>query len=81
MQKDSTNHVGFSFKDGEVVAIVKDSSAARNGLLTDHFLTEVNGQNVIGLKVGITLLFVHFHMYTNAFHFQYTVNGVVLLFL
>jgi syntenin-1 len=29
---------------------VKDSSAARNGLLTDHNLLEVNGQNVVGLK-------------------------------
>ena len=53
MQKDSTNHVGFAFKDGEIMTIVKDSSAARNGILTDHYLTEVNGQNVIGLKVRI----------------------------
>ena len=51
MQKDSANHVGFAFKDGQIKQIVKDSSAARNGLLTDHYLTEVNGQNVIGLKV------------------------------
>ena len=27
-----------------------DSSAARNGLLIDHNLLEVNGQNVVGLK-------------------------------
>ena len=51
MQKDSTNHVGFAFKDGEIKQIVKDSSAARNGILIDHYITEVNGQNVIGLKV------------------------------
>lgn len=51
MQKDSANHVGFAFRDGEIKTIVKDSSAARNGILTDHFITEVNGQNVIGLKV------------------------------
>jgi len=29
---------------------VKDSSAARNGLLTDHNLLEINGKNVIGMK-------------------------------
>lgn len=50
MQKDSANHVGFSFNNGEIKAIIKDSSAARNGVLIDHHLTEVNGQNVIGLK-------------------------------
>lgn len=50
MQKDSSNHVGFSYNSGEIKAIVKDSSAARNGVLIDHHLTEVNGQNVIGLK-------------------------------
>lgn len=50
MQKDSSNHVGFSFNNGEIKAIIKDSSAARNGVLIDHHLTEVNGQNVIGLK-------------------------------
>ena len=30
--------------------IVKDSSAARNGVLIEHHMVEVNGQNVIGLK-------------------------------
>lgn len=29
MQKDSSNHVGFSYNSGEIKAIVKDSSAAR----------------------------------------------------
>ena len=29
MQKDSANHVGFSFNNGEIKAIIKDSSAAR----------------------------------------------------
>jgi len=48
--KDSHNHIGFTFRDGEVTAIVKDSSAARNGLLIHHRLIEVNGQNVVGLK-------------------------------
>ncbi|XP_059837546.1 syntenin-1-like [Hypanus sabinus] len=50
MHKDSTGHVGFIFKNGKITSIVKDSSAARNGLLTDHNICEVNGQNVIGLK-------------------------------
>lgn len=50
LHKDSTGHIGFQFRDGEVTALVKDSSAARNGLLIDHHLLEVNGQNVVGLK-------------------------------
>lgn len=50
MHKDSTGHVGFIFKNGKVTSIVKDSSAARNGLLTEHYMCEINGQNVIGLK-------------------------------
>ncbi|XP_066987561.1 LOW QUALITY PROTEIN: syntenin-1-like [Macrobrachium rosenbergii] len=50
LHKDSTGHVGFQFRDGEITALVKDSSAARNGLLVDHQLLEVNGQNVVGLK-------------------------------
>lgn len=29
MQKDSTGHVGFLYKDAEICQIVKDSSAAR----------------------------------------------------
>lgn len=52
MHKDSTGHVGFIFKNGRITSIVKDSSAARNGLLTEHNICEINGQNVIGLKVG-----------------------------
>lgn len=51
MQKDSAGHVGFVFKEGRITAIVKDSSAARNGVLTDQQLVEINGQNVVGLKV------------------------------
>ncbi|XP_032280870.1 syntenin-1-like isoform X1 [Phoca vitulina] len=50
MHKNSTRHVGFIFKNGKITSIVKDSSAARNGLLTEHNICEVNGQNVIGLK-------------------------------
>ena len=51
LQKDSTNHVGFVFKSGKITAIAKDTSAARNGLLIDHAMLEVQGQNVIGMKV------------------------------
>lgn len=50
LQKDSVGHVGFVFKDNKIKSIVKDSSAARNGLLTEHHVLEVNGQNVVGLK-------------------------------
>uniref|UniRef100_A0A2I3GAY1 PDZ domain-containing protein n=1 Tax=Nomascus leucogenys TaxID=61853 RepID=A0A2I3GAY1_NOMLE len=48
--ENSTGHVGFIFKNGKITSIVKDSSAARNGLLTEHNICEINGQNVIGLK-------------------------------
>lgn len=50
LHKDSVGHIGFQFKNGKIVGLVKDSSAARNGLLTDHHLLEVNGQNVVGVK-------------------------------
>ncbi|XP_023571956.1 syntenin-1-like isoform X1 [Octodon degus] len=50
MHKDSSGHVGFIFKNGKITSIVKDSSAARNGLLTEHNICKINGQNVIGLK-------------------------------
>ncbi|KAL1453298.1 hypothetical protein WDU94_007450 [Cyamophila willieti] len=42
--------VGFQFKKGQIIRLVKESSASRNGLLTDHHILEVNGQNVVGLK-------------------------------
>ncbi|XP_018411905.1 PREDICTED: syntenin-2 [Nanorana parkeri] len=50
LQKDSAGHVGFIVKKGQITSLVKDGSAARNGLLTNHYLCEINGQNVIGLK-------------------------------
>uniref|UniRef100_UPI00398F8578 syntenin-1-like n=1 Tax=Pristiophorus japonicus TaxID=55135 RepID=UPI00398F8578 len=50
MHKDSSGHIGFIYKRGKITSIVKDSSAARNGLLTDHNICEINGQNIIGLK-------------------------------
>lgn len=50
LHKDSTGTVGFDFKNGKITGLVKDSSAARNGVLTEHNLLEINGQNVVGLK-------------------------------
>lgn len=50
LHKDSVGNVGFQFKDGKIITIIKDSSAARNGVLTDHQLLEVEGQNVVGMK-------------------------------
>jgi syntenin-1 len=49
-QKDSKNQIGCYIKKGAVSDLVKDSSAARNGLLTKHHVLEVNGQNVVGLS-------------------------------
>lgn len=56
MHKDSSGHVGFIYKNGKITSLVKDGSAARNGLLTEHYICEINGQNVIGLKVRLSLL-------------------------
>lgn len=53
MQKDSAGYIGFVFKDGKIKSLVKDSSAARNGVLTEHQLIEVNGQNVVGVKDNV----------------------------
>lgn len=50
IQKDATNHCGFLFKDGEITSIVKDSSAARNGMLIHHQIIEINAQCTVGLK-------------------------------
>lgn len=50
LHKDSTGHLGFQFKDGKITAIVVNSSAAKNGLLIEHNLLELNGQNVVGMK-------------------------------
>lgn len=50
MHKDNGGEAGFVFSgNGKITSIVKDSSAARNGLLTDHQILEVNGQNIVGL--------------------------------
>ncbi|GBP21905.1 Syntenin-1 [Eumeta japonica] len=50
LHKDSLGHVGFHFKDGKIVGLVKDSSAARNGVLTEHQILEINTINVVGMK-------------------------------
>lgn len=47
LHKDSAGCVGFQFKNGKITSIVKDSSAARNGLLIDHSIIEIDGQNVV----------------------------------
>lgn len=44
MHKDSMGYIGFQFKNGKIIALVKDSSATRNGLLTDHQILEINGK-------------------------------------
>lgn len=59
MHKDSSGHVGFIYKSGKITSLVKDGSAARNGLLTEHYICEINGQNIIGLKVRHLLLSFH----------------------
>ncbi|CAG5107488.1 Oidioi.mRNA.OKI2018_I69.chr1.g3351.t1.cds [Oikopleura dioica] len=55
MQKDSQGHVGFKFSNGRISHLVQDSSAARNGLLIDRQICEVNGQNVVGMKDKLIL--------------------------
>ncbi|XP_065706237.1 syntenin-2 isoform X1 [Patagioenas fasciata] len=50
LHKDSGGQIGVVVKKGKIVALAKNSSAARNGLLVHHYICEVNGQNVIGMK-------------------------------
>ncbi|XP_067303675.1 syntenin-1 isoform X2 [Pseudorasbora parva] len=50
LHKDMNGQLGFIYKKGRISSIVQDSSAARNGLLTEHQICEINGQNIIGLK-------------------------------
>ncbi len=42
MHKDSAGQLGFQFKEGKITAIAVNSSSARNGLLIEHNLLEVN---------------------------------------
>ena len=78
VHKDSSGKIGFEIKEGKIVKIAVDSSAARNGLLTDHNQLEVNGQDFVGIKdkdgwtiiqdcsgvitVTIIPLFIHKHI-------------------
>ncbi|KAF7254950.1 hypothetical protein EG68_08659 [Paragonimus skrjabini miyazakii] len=50
VNKNSSGCLGITVEHGMITAIVKDSSAARNGVLTNHQIVEVDGQNVLGLK-------------------------------
>ncbi|GFG33652.1 hypothetical protein Cfor_01532, partial [Coptotermes formosanus] len=50
LNNSSAGHIGFQFKNGKILGLVKDSAAAHNILLTDHHLLEMNGQNVAGVK-------------------------------
>lgn len=58
LQKDSSGHVGFNYKNGKITHLLKDSSAARNGLLIDHQICEVGGQSVVGMKVILNNVFL-----------------------
>lgn len=50
-QKDAHNMCGIVFSNnGKVKSLVKDSSAVRNGMLTNHQILEVNGQSVVGME-------------------------------
>ena len=49
LHKDKAGRLGIKVKKGAVAAIAVNSSAARNGLLTDHQVIEVNGACVVGL--------------------------------
>ena len=60
LQKDSVETIVFVFKDNKITAIVNDWFAARNGVLTEHHMVEVNGQNVVGVKVGYRINVVDF---------------------
>uniref|UniRef100_A0A915BT68 PDZ domain-containing protein n=1 Tax=Parascaris univalens TaxID=6257 RepID=A0A915BT68_PARUN len=50
LHKDSNGSLGFTHKENLITAIVKDSSASRNGLLINHRILEVDGRNVMAYK-------------------------------
>lgn len=50
LHKNEHNQVGIGFKKGVIDTLIKDSSAARNGIPINHKIIEVNYQNVIGLS-------------------------------
>lgn len=50
LTKDSRGSLGLIIKNGAIEAIVKDSSAERNGVLINSHLCEIEGVNVLGMK-------------------------------
>ncbi|KAL5264836.1 hypothetical protein ACHWQZ_G005792 [Mnemiopsis leidyi] len=46
--RDSSGHFGFRIRSAEIIEVIPGTSASRNGIPTNHFVTEVNGQNVLG---------------------------------
>ena len=46
--RDSSGHFGFRIRSAQIIKVIPGTSAARNGIPTNHFITEVNGQNVLG---------------------------------
>uniref|UniRef100_A0A914SHK9 PDZ domain-containing protein n=1 Tax=Parascaris equorum TaxID=6256 RepID=A0A914SHK9_PAREQ len=59
LHKDSNGSLGFTHKENLITAIVKDSSASRNGLLINHRILEVDGRNVMAYKVS-SVIFLSF---------------------
>ncbi|CAL8072553.1 unnamed protein product [Calicophoron daubneyi] len=50
LHKNSSGDIGLTIHKGLIKCIHKDSSAARNGVLINHQIVEINGRNVMGLK-------------------------------
>ncbi|KAM7532463.1 hypothetical protein Aperf_G00000012628 [Anoplocephala perfoliata] len=50
LTKDSQGSIGLQLKKGSIMAVTKDSSAERNGVLVKSHLCEVNGINVLGMS-------------------------------
>lgn len=74
MHKDAAGRIGFQFNNGKIVSIVKDSSAARNGLLIEHQLLEV----IKRIQSIYSLLLKCISVHENLFEFPWDflqVNG------
>jgi C-terminal processing protease CtpA/Prc len=77
------NRLGFVIKNGYITDLVNGTSAHLNGLLTDHKLVEVNGQQVFHLddtqlinKIMETeFLSVHLTIYNREFYEKITKTG------
>eukprot|EP00127_Corallochytrium_limacisporum_P005410 Clim_evm22s204 gene=Clim_evmTU22s204 len=50
LNKDKSGHLGILLSGGKVKAIGKDTSAARNGMIINTQVLEINGQNIVALK-------------------------------